>query len=391
LAQNDGKNFFDFLVDTDQPFLNIAIAQAMTVLGNIQSFTRKSATALAICFVAFIIFEAAFTSSASADGLSQYKDFISNPPWIKKVTFAQSGNLFPVIIGDKEQRDTSGYVLFDASIQSNSWYLQIVTNAPIGENDPRMGNGFVLGQSFTNYWSVMSSRKKFTVSSFEASEGGPLKHITKMWLNRIQMIQRLGLIYLEPSEIPDVPQSISWVDKLNFKAETSVHGTMKGKIVEFTNDFPEKVELEFSKIPKTTFSVVYGYDAERAFPPFSITAYKTTGNDTKQLWEFLLPNIETGDLEPNFYGFSPGSFMSPDQLASAKKFIENGEKVTVVMNNSKPIEIPRQKPDYGFLEIKNTVSNNEVKAVRTVIWVFMALSVLMLIWLVKKTKNERTK
>jgi hypothetical protein len=301
--------------------------------------------------------------------------------------FAQSGNLHPSQIGDTKLHDTPGFVLFNTAIQSNSWYLEIITNAPLGESDPRMGNGFAVGKSFTNYWAVYSDKKDIVLCSFDASVDSPLVGIASIWLKRIQTVQKLGLIYLEPRKIPDIPQLINWVDELNFEAKTETHGTMKGKIVDLTNGFPKKVEFEFSKIPKTTFSVVYGYVAERAFPPSSIMAYKTTGNDTAKLWEFLISDIETGDLGSDFNGFSPKDFMSSNQMASAKKFIENGERITVVSSNGIAINLARQVPDYSVLQVSSTLPQKEYRNIRVLIWLFMAASVVVLFWLVKKTKK----
>jgi len=327
-------------------------------------------------------------SSLFADNLSLYKEFVSHTPWTKQMSFAQSGNLFPVRLGDSAQRDTVGYVLFNAAVQPNSWYLEIATNAPIGASDARMGNGYVLGRSLTNYWSVMASKKKFTVSALEPNNNSPLKHISEIWFDRIEMIQRLGLIYLEPGEIPDIPQSPVWGGPLTFTGETSTHGTMKGRIVEITNNLPLRVEFEFSKIPNVTFGVIYSYMPERPFPPFSIIGYKNNGNNRQQLWEFQLPMIETGLLGPDFQGFTPDQFMSSDQFRQAKRFIENGDRVAVVQNGSKAVTLPRQTPDYGLLELGNTISPKEINTVRTVMWLLLIGSTLCLIWLVKRQKQK---
>jgi hypothetical protein len=325
--------------------------------------------------------------SAFADGLSQYRDFIANPPLIKKMLFAQSGNLHPSQIEDEKLHDTPGFVLFSAAMQSNSWFLEIVTNAPLGGNDPRMGNGFAVGESFTNYWAVYSNKKGVIVCPFDASENSPLKGITSIWLKRIQMVQKLGLIYLEPRKNPDIPPLIRWIDNSSFEAKTAEHGIMKGKVVELTNGFPQKVELNFSEIPNTIFSVVYSYETNRSFPPSGITASKTTGKNTEQLWQFLLPDIETGDLGPDFRGFSTENFISSIQMVSAKKFIENGESVLVISSNGLPIKLPRTKPDYSVLQLRITLPPKEYRAVRIFIWFFMVGSVAILFWLVKKTKK----
>jgi len=341
-----------------------------------------------LCLLSSSLFAVVFTCSALADGLSQFKDFISNPPPIKKMVFAQSGNLLPIQIGDAPSHDTPGFVLFESAMQSNSWYVEVISNAPSGNDYYLTGNGFVVGKSFTNYWSVYANKTTIGSSSVTADTNTPLNGFARIWLRRAQEIQKLGLVYLEPSKIPDIPQSIEWVGNLTFEAKTTRQGTMSGKIVDFTNGFPEKVEFVFSEIPNTTFSIVYAYEAGRAFPPHSVTAYKTAGNNTEQLWKFLISDIETGNLGSDFNGFSPNSFMSSNQLASARTIIEEGENVAVISSNGIVKNVPRQEPNYSVLEVKATLPQKEFKMARIFIWFFMAASVAALFWVVNKQTNK---
>ena len=330
--------------------------------------------------ISFILLSA----SVFGNGLSQYNVFISDPPWIGNMVFAQSGNLLPSRIGDAEPHDTPGFVYFKTAVQSNSWYIEIVTNAPMGKDDYAMGDGFVVGKSFSNYWAVYSNKKNIVLCPFASSHDSPLNGLSSIWLRRVQMIQKLGLIYLEPGKNPDIPQTINWVDELHFQAITDTHGTMNGKIVEFTNGLPKRVEYTFSKVPRTTFSIVYGYVAGRAFPPTSITAHKITGNNSIPLWEFRILDIELVDSGRTFNGYSPNDFMSSNQIASANIFIENGERVTYVSSNGITTHPDREAQDYSFLQISSTLPQKEYDIIKYIIWIFVAASGVVLFWLIRK-------
>ena len=94
-------------------------------------------------------------------------------------------------------RDTPGFVLFNAAVQPDTWYLEFATNAPGGESDPLMGNGFVVGKSFKDYWSVRANRETIGLCPLKTSENSALKGITGTLLNDIRVVQKLGLICLE--------------------------------------------------------------------------------------------------------------------------------------------------------------------------------------------------
>jgi hypothetical protein len=373
---------------------------------------QQSACCAWLGIIVFVVLGLPFTCSASADGLSQYRDFVSNPPWIKKMVFARSGlDSTPIQNGKTEtSHPVPGFVLFNAAVQSNTWYLEYATNSPFGEKDPLLGNGYTVGKSFQDYWSVKADRKTFTLCSIKESEnsppaslikvspnpavggpssigrGGPcaLKGVTENSLGVIQEIQKMGLVYLEPGRIKDLPQAIEWLDNTNFKAETTMHGIIKGKIAGLTNGFPAKVEFAFSQIPRTTFTVIYDYKSDRPFPPSLITAYKTKGTNTEQLWEFQIVDIETGISDTGFNGFSPENFMSSNQIAMATKFIQgNGGKPTkMILPNGTVTNLSSDLPNYSILR---AFSKGKVMAARIIMWSFIAVSFAVLFWAAKKT------
>lgn len=327
-----------------------------------------------------------FICSAYADGLSQYKDFISNPPWIKKMAFAQSGNLFIITYDNGITKTTSGFVLFEASLQPDSWYVQIKTNAPDGESDRSEGNGWVIGKSYQDYWGITADKLLITFTPITGDPKGNVIVVAKRWERKIEMIRKLGLIYLVAGESPDVPESIEWTDNVSFEAKTTTHGIVKGKIVSFTNNFPKRIEFEFSKIPNTTFAVVYTYEAKRDFPPYSIKCLQITKDSTKQLWEFLLPEIEIGSLDSSFNGFSPTNFLASEQIKLATRSIRNGNKVTFITPDGKIVEHKPSAPNYNSIT-EYKIPEKEIGRVRFVVLSFMVLTFLLFIIFWSKSKK----
>jgi hypothetical protein len=305
---------------------------------------------VAVVSAAAALLNASVNASAQTGGVAEYRRFVSDPPFMKRVVFGQSGNLFTVYVQGHEPRSPVGFVLFRGAMQSDSWYLQTVANAPLGSKASSTGDGYTVGKTSAYYWGLSADRKTISKTPVSSKEGGGPKTLAGRGLLRINMVRRLGLIYLEPLQIPDVPSSITWIDESNFKGTTGSKGLMTGKIVEFTNGFPEQVRFQFSEIPNADFSVVYTYDHGRAFPPSRITGYKTTGGQTAELWEFVLDEIEIGSELAGFEGYTPQQFMSQDEVRSAEVVSVEGQRIVSKMPNGATIRRTPTVPDYDALQ-----------------------------------------
>ncbi len=306
------------------------------------------------------------------------------------MVFAQSGNLFPQIYSDGKTTIPSGFVFFEASSQSNSWYIRTLTNAPSGEHDPSNGNGWMIGKSFQDYWSITADKKLIITTPLNGDPKGNVIIIAKLWHLKIEMIQKLGLLYLVAGEYPDVPQNINWIDNSHFQAQTAEHGLMEGKIVGSINQFPEGVEYTFSKFPTVTFGVAYTYSSQRVFPPSSIDGYKIANGKKIELYKILMPTIETGESSSDFNGFSPIDFLSEQQLAEAVKEVRNGEKITYTKPDGKTVEAIPTVPNYNSLATSEPISGKKNTTIRIIFFSLVGVSFLIFIYFgIQKTKHKR--
>lgn len=328
--------------------------------------------------------------SAEADGLAEYKDFVSNPPLIKKIVFGQSGNLFAEKIDDGPTKILNGFVLFEGAIQSKSWYLLSISNSPFA-SDKITGDRYVVGKSLADYWQVNADRKEFVVTPLAAKSS--LIGAGERRLIKIREIQRLGLIYLEPFQSPDIPASIVWPDKTNFTADTASHGVMTGQISSFTNGYPDKVDFQLSGIPNTIFTILYSYRPDRQFPPYSITAYKNANGNRLLLWTFTIDNFEPGALENELADFSPTNFMTSAELAAASITTSENGHVTIRKPDGKTVAAIAATPQ-DFESMARRTSeisghSTRTKTVRIVFWSLLATIGILLGLAIKRSNMLR--
>lgn len=368
--------------------IDSANARTETVIQSLKAMLCQSLQFISHHYLLFATFLAGITVSSAwgADNeIHQYQDFLTNPPMVTNLLFAQSGNLFSVHVEGKQPKTVNGYVLFRAAVQSNSWYLTIVTNAPMGDTDPISGSGFMVGKSYENFWGLTADKTVVSIASVDSNTNSSPRQLCNLWFNRIKMIQKLGLIYLEPNQSPDIPDSIIWIDDYRFNAKTERHGEMEGKVVETLNGVPKKIEITFSKMRETTFYVAYEYDSNRLFPPVSISASKKINNTIFELWKFLLPEIGVG-IFPNFQGFSFTNFMDQRQVSTLTKKMVNGNKITYIKPDGSAIDVKPTVPDYSLLGPKPKIESKTRRVIiQALVLAAIVLGLLIALFALRKS------
>ena len=120
------------------------------------------------------------------------------------------------------------------------------------------------------FWSLGADAKELC---FEQVEDSPstspitvlsLKGGVERSRDEVRTVMKLGITHLAPG-------TLRWLSDDAFEAEsTGEFGRIDGRITEWKNGAPARLEYDVQKVPGHKFVVRYGYPPNRGFPPAEI-------------------------------------------------------------------------------------------------------------------------
>lgn len=205
------------------------------------------------------------------DAAQRFREFLSDPPWIKKLVYGELGSTHEhaeTRQGKKKVvKKPDGFVLYETALQSNSFYFKYVSNS-VSFNDRGIGNGYVAGRASNMFWSLTADQAKVNYSLLEAAEPNlpslnSIERVVREFEGRVKRVLSLGIIHLKFG-------TLQWIDRSSFTAESEWgFGKIEGRIVEYDDGRPSKLTYSIEKKPQLLCSAYYSYN-NADFPPNKI-------------------------------------------------------------------------------------------------------------------------
>jgi len=255
------------------------------------------------------------------DAAQTYRDFLSNPPWLKKIEFRLDRNYRVDVTDESHPQREAGTGTYVAAWQPGGYYRKHLAGSPLYDNPPGQlprsrtvlaGRENISGASDRFYWRLWEGQDEISLVPKDDQSGASadnwLRGFFDFELADLAKIRRLGLDQL-------VDARIMWVDKDHFTAETSDRGPAHGTIVQYTNGLPATVEYSFDSAASNIFRVRYAYASGQLFPPHQITVEETVADGNRITHVNYLDALDVG-LDPDAAaGYRPEAFR-----VSAKPF-----------------------------------------------------------------------
>jgi hypothetical protein len=253
-------------------------------------------------------------SGAAMDEAQTYRDFLSNPPWLKKIKFRLDRNYRVDVTDERHPRREEGTGIYEAAWQPDGYYRKHLEGSPLYDNPPGQtpprrsvvaGRENISGASDRFYWRLWEGQDEISLVPKDGQSGASadnwLRGFFDFELADLAKIRRLGLDYL-------VDARITWVDNDHFTAESSSRGPAHGTIVHYTNGLPEMVDYSFDSASSLIFRVRYVYEPGKTFPPQRITVEETDPAGNRIAHVNYLDELDAG-LDPNAKeGYRPEAF-----------------------------------------------------------------------------------
>jgi len=255
------------------------------------------------------------TSSLQTKGAAQtYRDFLSNPPWIKEIKFRLDRNYQVDVTDERHPKRETGEGIYEAALQPEGYYRKHLDGSPLYDNPPGQtpavrpvipGKETISGASDKFYWRLWEGQDQISLVPRDdqsgASSNNWLRGFFNFELADLEKIRRLGLDQL-------VGAQITWVDKDHFTAISSSRGTAHGAITKYTDDLPETVEYSFDSAKAQVFRVHYAYASGVTFPPHQITVEDIDSTGHQVIHVNYIDQLEAGFDSNAKTGYHPEAF-----------------------------------------------------------------------------------
>lgn len=253
-------------------------------------------------------------SGEAMDAAQTYRDFLSNPPWLKKIEFRLDRNYRVDVTDERHPQREEGTGRYEAALQPDGYYRKHLEGSPLYDNPPgqtprnrsvEAGRENISGASDRFYWRLWEGQDEISLVPKDGQSGASadnwLRGFFDFELADLAKIRRLGLDYL-------VDARIMWVDKDHFTAVSSSRGSAHGTIVQYTNGLPETVEYSFDSTSSVVFRVRYAYEPGKTFPPDQMTVEETDPAGSRIVHLNYIDELDVG-LDPNAkVGYHPEAF-----------------------------------------------------------------------------------
>ena len=242
----------------------------------------------------------ATVNPAPTDPAQTYRDFLSDPPWIKRISYRQDRNYFHVG-GNSNKPGTplQGYARYEAGIQPAGYYRKhlegAVTRFAFGHEEPPdvAGRG-ITGASEKYFWRIWEGDGHVTIVPRSKEEGASPNN----WLNGffrfemldLKLIQTLGLDQLTDA-------TIVWVDKDHFTARSAAFGPAHGTILHYLDGLPSEVAYSFVAFTNYYYLARYTYKSGTPFPPYQIVVLTKRDGAVEVCHTNYIDELEVG-LDP---------------------------------------------------------------------------------------------
>jgi hypothetical protein len=258
---------------------------------------------------------------------------------VRKVEFRLAGQLFRVVQLGKEPEYVKGEVAFEAAFNPDSWYLRNISNSPAR---PAMTDGFMIGKSLAKYWGVAGDRK--VVTEGEADKPNAASMMGAIWLRNLEAVRRLGVLFLEPGQVPDVPFDVR-VNGREFSGKTERHGNLTGRLISDAKRIVS-AEFQFASLPNLQFIARYAYSETGNGLPTRIEYAKNAGKGWIQLWYAEIDQLLIDSNSTNAV-YTPDLLLQESEIKNSVLRVYGSNSVEIVQPDGSRTNIIPKAPDYS--------------------------------------------
>ena len=287
---------------------------------------------------------------SATDPAQTYRDFLSNPPWIKKLAYRRDRNY--ELGAAARLPHLTRFATYEAAVQPNGYYRKHLKGAPLYDGTfltnplPVVPGRGISGASDSMFWRLWLDNAIVLVprdSEPGASSNNWMRYFFRHEQIDLEAVLKLGLDRLAGA-------SIRWTDTNHFAADAFraiipygplIKGLVKGEITGYTNGCPLVVECTFGldqhKPQHTT--VRYRYDADQTFPPYEIEVEDTDQLGQKTRHSIYIDELNTGIDPKAEHGYLPEMFRVEQIPFDVVQYSSNGVLYSVdVQGRMHPID-----------------------------------------------------
>jgi hypothetical protein len=272
---------------------------------------------------------------SESDPAKVYRDFIAQPPWIKKVVFERTPN--PVRIEDKPYTGPMPpFDRYEGALQPQGYYVKYLDGVaywrlkrgPDGlvlqPSKPEPGEEGVRGASDRHYWCLGPGHMTAEIAPRRPEEGAYPYHgeelAARLWMGLLDRVRRLGLERLTNA-------AIRWEDSDRFAGSTQDGQPVSGSITRYTNGLPAQVE--YCVGDTNWFVVQYAYLPGRPFPPYEVVWWAVGGGGEPRKTTNRIEVLEVGLDPAASNGYLLTQFRTKTNLLTSLLYCSNGVRYEI--------------------------------------------------------------
>jgi hypothetical protein len=277
--------------------------------------------------------------STEADPAQAFRDFLEDPPWIKKAVFGESAQNYVSLQQKKKPRIGEGFIIYEASLQPASMYFKTISNG-LFSTHPSAGNGFVLGRADGMYWTFHANQTYIHLSYLETGKppSSPVERSVDIANERLRRFRNLGIVQLRPG-------SLAWTSSSSFSGLSEGNlGRIQGTILEYDAGRPKKLGYSVEKFPELTSFAYYNYQNGVSFPPKEVARSVLKNGKERFVDTNIITQLEIGLLERSFTGFVPTMFQT--SAIAPKVVLHSNDLQYIMLPNGDLSLLDDSPPDY---------------------------------------------
>jgi hypothetical protein len=287
--------------------------------------------------------------TAPIDPAEIFRQYLSNPPWIRHVSFFRSRNYeIDTITDPQNPKPYSGFATFHGALQPGGFYLNYQTNAFFYDliGHPRVGEEMIFGASDRFWWQLSSGHDVLSLAPRHPEDGQSSRHgRERLALYSLAILKKVRLFGMKHL----VDAKIEWLDADCFQAHSEEHGLVSGRIAAYSNALPARIEYSVPSDAPEKHTVLLSYrdsQDKRWYPPFQSVSYSEL--DPARRYTNIILSIDTGLEEGRQHGYRPSEFRIKEQpLASL--LISSNRATYTVLESGAWVPVQDTPPDFAAL------------------------------------------
>ncbi len=281
----------------------------------------------------------------------EFRDFLAQPPPIKKILFIESGNHHSISIPEHPTIYLNRDTYYEGAMQAAGYYLQtrsngipnanMKVNGEIEWSYKGPGKETIAGATDRFAWSLVDGRDHLNIYPKMAADGR--SEFNENWMKverRLAAIRRLGL-----TQIAD--GVLAWGDPDHFSGTSPLNGPFSGTVSGYSNGLVSAITYSVGVTPKKqAFEIRYAYLPGRPFPPFQIVSRRTDQKGSVPLTNTIEELVVGESLPEATEGYKPSSFLS-EKSPPPRMMIWSNNVRTMLAPNGRFQTVDETPPDYS--------------------------------------------